>query len=66
MKELIDYEQIWRFFKEWWARSLAVVVSIVLGFGIGHLNAESRIIDDCKIMSVFRVGIQSFTCQVRR
>lgn len=66
MKELIDFQHIWRFVKEWWARSLAIVLLTVFGFSVGELSAEARIMDDCKIMGNFRVGIQAFTCQVRR
>jgi len=66
MNELVDIQKIWRFAKEWWARSLAIIVLSVLSFGSGQMMSESRIMDDCKIMGNFRVGIQSFTCQVRR
>lgn len=65
MRDLIDLHRIWAFIKEWWARSLAIVLVSVSTYGAGQLSAESRILDDCKIMSVFRVGIQAFNCQPR-
>lgn len=48
-----------------WAKSLASVLCLILGVYLGELNAESRIVSDCKFSNTFRVDIQSFNCQRR-
>lgn len=48
-----------------WAKSLAAVVMLLIGLYIGEINAESRMVADCKFAGAFRVGIQAFTCQRR-
>jgi hypothetical protein len=51
--------------KALWNKAFAAIACLVLGILFGILHAESRIIDDCKFSSGFRVGVQSFTCQRR-
>jgi len=48
-----------------WAKSLAAVVMFFIGLAVGGINAESRIVSDCKFAGAFRVEIQAFTCQRR-
>jgi hypothetical protein len=48
-----------------WGKSLAAVIMLLVGLYIGEINAESRIVSDCKFANAFRVGIQAFTCQRR-
>jgi hypothetical protein len=51
--------------KALWSKAFAAIACLVVGLLLGSLNAESRIMDDCKFSQSFRVGIQSFTCQRR-
>jgi hypothetical protein len=48
-----------------WAKSIAAVMMLLIGLYIGEMNAESRMVADCKFAGAFRVGIQAFTCQRR-
>jgi len=48
-----------------WAKSLAAIAMLLIGLYIGEMNAESRMVADCKFAGAFRVGIQAFTCQRR-
>lgn len=48
-----------------WARSLGVVVALVVGVVVGIVVRENQVIDDCKYMKSFRIGNQSFTCERR-
>lgn len=48
-----------------WAKSLAAAAMLLIGLYIGEMNAESRMVADCKFAGAFRVGIQAFTCQRR-
>lgn len=60
-----ELEQIKRFVNGMWARSLAAMVAIVLGFVAGTLTAQWRIMDDCKFINSFRVDNHAFACQRR-
>lgn len=46
-----------------WAKSLAAVILFFLGLWIGSINAEWRIVSDCKFAGAFRVEIQAYNCQ---
>lgn len=46
-----------------WSKSLAAFVMFFVGLLIGGVNAESRIVSDCKFAGAFRVEIQAFNCQ---
>lgn len=48
-----------------WAKSLGVVIALVVGFTIGFVVKESQVVEDCKYMKAFRIGNQSFTCERR-
>lgn len=60
-----ELDQFKRFINSVWARSLAAVVAIVLGFVAGTLTAQWRIMDDCKFINSFRVDNHAFACQRR-
>ena len=61
--DTINYRKIWGIIQAIWARSLGAVIMLVVGLWIGAINAESRIVSDCKFAGAFRVDIQAFTCQ---
>lgn len=66
MKELRDYwDSAWRQSREWWARSLGIVVVAIGGFFAGGQYQEKQITDDCKFMGSFRDGTQAYNCQQR-
>lgn len=60
-----ELEQFKRFINSVWARSLAAMVAVVLGFVAGTLTAQWRIMDDCKFINSFRVDNHAFACQRR-
>lgn len=49
--------------KKLWAGSLVAIIMLLAGLYVGEINAESRIMSDCKFAGAFRVGIQAFSCQ---
>jgi hypothetical protein len=61
--ETIDPRKILDWVNKVWAKSLAAVIMLLLGLYIGEMNAESRVVADCKFAGAFRVGIQAFNCQ---
>lgn len=63
--ELINIKDFILKFKGWWAASLGIVIALILGIAIGILIVESKIINDCKFLSAFRIGDQGYTCQRR-
>ena len=66
MKDIFDYyDQVKRKSKEWWARSLGVVVIAVVSFFSGNAYQSKQITDDCKFMGSFRDGTQAYNCQQR-
>jgi len=65
MVDSIDPRRVLDWINKVWARSLAAVIMLVFGLYVGEMNAESRMIADCKFAGAFRVGIQAFTCQRR-
>jgi hypothetical protein len=54
-------------FKKWavqtWAKSLVFFLALMIGILAGNMMTEGRIINDCKYMSNFRIGEQSYVCQ---
>lgn len=60
-----ELEQFKRFINSVWARSLAAMVAVVLGFVAGTLTSQWRIMDDCKFINSFRVDNHAFACQRR-
>jgi len=58
-----DYRKILDWINALWAKSLAVVIALAIGWSLGAMNAESRIVGDCKFSGAFRVEIQAFACQ---
>ena len=65
MVDSVDPRKMLDWIHKVWAKSLAAVVMLLLGLYIGEINAESRMVADCKFAGAFRVGIQAFTCQRR-
>lgn len=66
MKELKEHwDKFWRGGREWWARSLGVVVVAVGAFWAGAEVQEKMITDDCRFMGSFRDGTQAYNCQPR-
>jgi hypothetical protein len=59
----IDPRKVLDWINKVWAKSLAAVLMLLLGLYIGEMNAESRIVADCKFANAFRVSIQAFACQ---
>lgn len=58
-----DYKKILDWINRMWAKSLGVVIALAVGWSLGVMNAESRIVSDCKFANAFRVDIQAFACQ---
>ena len=58
-----DYKKILEWIHGLWAKSLAVVIALAIGWSLGSMNAEMRIVGDCKFSGAFRVEIQAFACQ---
>jgi hypothetical protein len=54
---------VWDAVNAWWAKSMVAVLLFLFGLYIGGINAESRIVSDCKFAGSFRVDIQAFACQ---
>lgn len=61
--ETINFRKVIDWINQLWAKSLVAILMFWLGIWIGSINAESRIIGDCKFAGSFRVEIQAFTCQ---
>ncbi len=61
--DTINYRKIWQIINEVWAKSFVAIMLFILGLWIGGINAESRIVADCKFANAFRADIQAFTCQ---
>ena len=59
----IDFSKTWSVINAWWGRSMVAVLLFFFGLYIGGINAESRIVSDCKFAGAFRVDIQAFACQ---
>ena len=60
--ELIGIKDFIFKFRGWWAASFGIVVALILGILIGILMTESKIINDCKYISNFRIGDSGYTC----
>ena len=58
-----DYKKILDWINAVWAKSLAVVIARAVGWSLGVMSAEMRIVGDCKFSGAFRVEIQAFACQ---
>ena len=65
MLETITYRQVIDWLNDVWAKSLAAVLALVLGWSLGSMHTESKIIGDCKFAGAFRVDVQAFQCQRR-
>jgi hypothetical protein len=63
--ETITYKHVLDWIHDTWARSLAAVAMFFIGWAIGQVQTESRIIGDCKYAGAFRVEQQAFMCQRR-
>ena len=63
--ETIDYKKVLTWLHGLWTKSLAAAIALMFGWSLGSMNAESRIVGDCKFAGAFRVDIQAFTCQRR-
>lgn len=61
--ETINFRKAIDWINQLWAKSLVAILMFWLGIWIGSINAESRIVGDCKFAGSFRVEIQAFTCQ---
>ena len=60
-----EFEQFRRIVNNVWARSLAAMIAVIIGFVTGMLSAQWRIMDDCKFINSFRVDNHAFACQRR-
>jgi len=60
-----EIEQIKKAINGLWAKSLAFVLALVLGFLAGKLTTQWDVMDDCKYISSFRISTQAFACQRR-
>lgn len=58
-----DYKKILDVINRMWAKSLGVAIALTIGWSLGVMSAESRIVGDCKFSGAFRVEIQAFACQ---
>jgi hypothetical protein len=58
-----DYKKIFTWIHALWAKSLAAVIALIIGWSLGSMSAETRIVGDCKFSGAFRVEIQAFACQ---
>lgn len=58
-----DYKKIFAWIHALWAKSLAAAIALMLGWSLGNMSAETRIVGDCKFAGAFRVDIQAFACQ---
>lgn len=58
-----EYKKIFIWINAVWAKSLGAVIALMLGWSLGNMSAESRIVGDCKFAGAFRVDIQAFACQ---
>jgi hypothetical protein len=65
MNDLAVLRKVLSFINAVWARSLFAIIMLLIGLWIGEMNAESKIMGDCKFAGAFRVGIQAFACQRR-
>ena len=63
MIETINFKKTIEWINQLWAKSLVAISMLVVGLWVGGINAESRIVSDCKFAGSFRVDIQAFTCQ---
>jgi hypothetical protein len=63
--ESVSFNRVWYWINVVWAKSFAAAAMLLIGLYIGEMNAESRMVADCKFAGAFRVGIQAFTCQRR-
>lgn len=63
--ETIDYKKVFAWINNVWAKSLAAVIMFCIGWLIGQVQTESRVIGDCKYAGAFRVEQQAFMCQRR-
>lgn len=63
MIQTVDLSKAWQVINAWWGRSMIAVLLFFLGLFVGGINAESRIVSDCKFAGAFRVDIQAFVCQ---
>lgn len=61
--DTINFKKVLDWVNAVWAKSLAAVIMLLIGLYIGGMNAEDRIVADCKFAGSFRVGIQAFACQ---
>lgn len=62
MNEIIDFDSFLAKVRTWWAASLGIIIALILGVLFGILYVESRILNDCKYISGFRIDSQSFNC----
>lgn len=60
-----EFDQVKKWIDRTWAKSLVFFLALVIGVITGTFMTEGRIINDCKYMSNFRIGEQSYTCQRR-
>lgn len=63
--DTIDYKKIFAWVQDVWAKSLAAFVMFFIGWYMGQVQTESRVIGDCKYAGAFRVEQQAFMCQRR-
>lgn len=63
MVGILDLKKAWAVIRAWWAESMVAVLLFFFGIYVGGMNAESRIVSDCKFAGSFRVDIQAFACQ---
>ena len=62
-ENFFDMKAAMAFAKTAWDNAFWPAVFAVIAFILGSMDAEQRIVSDCKYAQAFRVAQQAFTCQ---
>lgn len=62
-RELVDLKKGWDNAQKVWAKSLAVILALIVGVLTGSVYTRNAIVGDCSFTNSFRVNSQAFTCQ---
>jgi hypothetical protein len=57
------YNEVKGYLRQWWQ---AILIGFVLGIVITQAYAYNTLIQDCKVMGMFRIGSKAFGCQMSK
>lgn len=62
-REIVSVKKMWASAQKAWAKSLGLILALIVGVFTGSVYSKNEILSDCSFNNSFRVNSQAFTCQ---